>query len=94
MKILEISFINDIELLKVGRAQYNAICNEDGGILDDFVIYNLSDCYMLVVNAANTEKIFNWLEKNLMDKTFDELQDRFSGIRTIKIFFISYLNQI
>ena len=59
---------NDIELLKVGKAQYTAICNEDGGILDDFVIYNLSDYYMLVVNAANTEKIFNWLEKNLMDK--------------------------
>ena len=59
---------NDIESLKVGKAQYTAICNEDGGILDDFVIYNLSDYYMLVVNAANTEKIFNWLKKNLMDK--------------------------
>ena len=59
---------NDIESLKVGKAQYTAICNEDGGILDDFVIYNLSSYYMLVVNAANTEKIFNWLKKNLMDK--------------------------
>jgi len=64
---------NDIELLKVGRAQYNAICNEDGGILDDFVIYNLSDCYMLVVNAANIEKIFNWLNDNIMDSV--ELQN-------------------
>ena len=59
---------NDIESLKVGKAQYTAICNEDGGILDDFVIYNLSSYYMLVVKAANTEKIFNWLKKKLMDK--------------------------
>ncbi len=67
-KFLQKVTTNDIELLKVGKAQYTAICNEDGGILDDFVIYNLSDYYMLVINAANIEKIFNWLKKNLMEK--------------------------
>ncbi|MEC7822712.1 MAG: glycine cleavage system aminomethyltransferase GcvT [Candidatus Neomarinimicrobiota bacterium] len=58
---------NDIDLLEVGKAQYSAICNEDGGIIDDLLIYNLSDYYMLVVNAANIDKDFNWLQSNLMN---------------------------
>ena len=58
--------INDINALKPGKAQYSALCNESGGILDDLLIYDLSDHYMLVVNASNIEKNFNWLEKNLL----------------------------
>ena len=58
---------NDIDLLKVGKAQYSAICNEDGGIVDDLLIYNLSDYYMLVVNAANIDKDFKWLQNNLIN---------------------------
>ncbi|MGY8808981.1 MAG: glycine cleavage system aminomethyltransferase GcvT [Fidelibacterota bacterium] len=58
--------INDINALKPGKAQYSALCNESGGILDDLLIYNLSDHYMLVVNASNIEKNFNWLEKHLL----------------------------
>ena len=45
---------NDIDLLKT-EAQYSAIC-KNGGIIDDLLIYNLSDYYMLVVNAANIDK--------------------------------------
>jgi aminomethyltransferase len=59
--------INDIEALKPGKAQYSAFCNESGGILDDLLIYDLSDHYMLVVNASNIEKNFNWLDKRLLD---------------------------
>jgi len=58
---------NDIDLLKIGKAQYSAICNQNGGIIDDLLIYNLSDYYMLVVNAANIDKDFNWLQNNLID---------------------------
>ena len=58
--------INDINALKPGKAQYSALCNESGGILDDLLIYDLSDHYMLVVNASNIEKNFNWLEKHLL----------------------------
>ena len=60
--------INDINALKPGKAQYSALCNESGGILDDLLIYDLSDHYMLVVNASNIEKNFKWLEKHLLSE--------------------------
>ena len=60
--------INDISALKPGKAQYSALCNESGGILDDLLIYDLSDHYMLVVNASNIEKNFKWLEKHLLSE--------------------------
>ena len=65
-KFLQHVTINDIEALKPGKAQYSAFCNESGGILDDLLIYDLSDHYMLVVNASNIEKNFNWLDKRLL----------------------------
>ena len=60
--------INDISALKPGKAQYSALCNESGGIIDDLLIYDLSDHYMLVVNASNIEKNFKWLEKHLLSE--------------------------
>ena len=66
-KFLQHVTINDIEALKPGKAQYSAFCNESGGMLDDLLIYDLSDHYMLVVNASNIQKNFNWLKKRLLD---------------------------
>ena len=56
--------VNDLELLKVGQAQYSAMCYEDGGIIDDLIVYRQEDDFMMVVNAANREKNIKWLEKN------------------------------
>ena len=56
--------VNDIELLNVGQAQYSAMCYDDGGIIDDLIIYRQEDHYMMVVNASNREKNIKWLEKN------------------------------
>jgi aminomethyltransferase len=53
--------INDASLLKIGQAQYSAMCTPEGGIVDDFLVYRLKDSYMLVVNASNIEKGFRWL---------------------------------
>ena len=66
-KFLQNVTINDINVLKPGKAQYSAFCNENGGILDDLLIYDLLDYYMLVVNASNIEKNFNWLQRHLLD---------------------------
>ncbi|MBU5915452.1 hypothetical protein JVW18_24525, partial [Vibrio cholerae O1] len=56
---------NDTDNLTTSKALYNALCNEDVGIIDDLVIYKLADDnYLLVVNAANTEKDFNWILKH------------------------------
>ncbi|MFI0691409.1 glycine cleavage system aminomethyltransferase GcvT [Staphylococcus aureus] len=56
---------NDTDNLTTSKALYTALCNEEGGIIDDLVIYKLADDnYLLVVNAANTEKDFNWILKH------------------------------
>jgi len=52
---------NDVENLYDGKAMYSVMCNEDGGIVDDLLVYRFSeDDYMLVVNASNIEKDFAW----------------------------------
>ncbi len=56
--------INDLARLEEGQAQYTAMCYPDGGIVDDLLIYRLKDFYLLVVNAANIDKDFDWLEEH------------------------------
>lgn len=56
---------NDASDLNPGQIQYSCMCYEDGGIVDDLLVYRLDDKYMLVVNAANLDKDFAWLEDHL-----------------------------
>ena len=74
-KFLQFVLTNDLNKLVDGKAFYSALCNEQGGVVDDLFVYRLSETeYMLVVNAGNIEKDFLWLKKNLND--FDvELKD-------------------
>ena len=58
---------NDISNLEIGKVQYSAFCNESGGVIDDLLVYHLGDYYMLVVNASNIEKNFDWLSSQLID---------------------------
>ncbi|MFN1835623.1 glycine cleavage system aminomethyltransferase GcvT [Balneola sp. MJW-20] len=54
--------VNDASKLTIGKAQYSCMCYEDGGIVDDLIIYRLGEEeYMLVVNASNIEKDFDWI---------------------------------
>ena len=56
---------NDASLLFPGRAQYAYLPNNNGGVVDDMIVYMLSDEeYMLVVNASNLEKDWNWIEQH------------------------------
>lgn len=62
-KLIQRLTCNDVSKMKVGKAQYNCLINEQGGIIDDLLIYCLEEnaTYMLVVNAANIEKDWNWI---------------------------------
>jgi aminomethyltransferase len=71
---------NDAAKLKNGQAQYSCLPNNDGGIVDDLIVYCLEEnkSYMLVVNASNIEKDWNWISSfntnnvemhNISDKT-------------------------
>lgn len=56
---------NDVSKLTPNRAQYTIMCYENGGTVDDLLVYKLKENeYLLVVNAANTEKDFTWLQKH------------------------------
>ena len=56
---------NDLDLIKDGEAQYNLLCNENGGVIDDIIAYrNSVDDIFLVPNAANCSKVFAVLTKN------------------------------
>ncbi|MDW8053043.1 MAG: glycine cleavage system aminomethyltransferase GcvT [Anaerolineae bacterium] len=55
---------NDVSRLAVGRAQYSFLLNEAGEVIDDIMIYRLEpERYMMVVNAANAEKDWRWLQQ-------------------------------
>lgn len=57
--------VNDASMLTPGRAQYSAMCQDDGGIVDDLLVYCLApDRFMLVVNASNQEKDLAWIRAN------------------------------
>lgn len=55
---------NDIAVLDEGKVQYTCFPNDQGGIVDDFLVYHFSrEKYLLVVNASNIDKDFNWLQE-------------------------------
>jgi aminomethyltransferase len=62
LEFLQKVTINDVSRLKPGRVQYSAMCYEDGGIIDDLLVYRMENQYMLVVNASNLQKDFDWLQ--------------------------------
>ena len=64
LKLLQKICSNDIEKINVGKAQYNCLPNETGGIVDDLIVYRLKKYkYFLVVNASNIDKDWKWISK-------------------------------
>jgi aminomethyltransferase len=58
----------DLEKLKTGRIQYALLCNQQGGILDDVLVYAMADgSHFLVVNASNQESDFQWIRDQARD---------------------------
>lgn len=67
--------------MPVGQVRYSLICNHDGGILDDVLVYHLETpsgtrYFLLVVNASNRDKILNWIAAQWPDEAVVELCDR------------------
>lgn len=68
---------NDASKLQPGKAQYSCFVNEQGGIVDDLIVYQFeSEKYLLVVNAANIEKDWNWCQAhNTMGAELENASD-------------------
>ena len=65
-KFLNYICSNNIEKISIGKAQYNLLMNPSGGIIDDLIVYRTAISeYMLVVNAANISKDYDWIKKNI-----------------------------
>ncbi|MGB1308612.1 MAG: glycine cleavage system aminomethyltransferase GcvT [Oceanihabitans sp.] len=71
---------NDASKLTIGKAQYSYLPNDDGGIVDDLIVYKIKEeQYLLVVNASNIEKDWNWIQsKNTMNASMKDLSEDYS----------------
>ena len=65
---------NDVSKLEEYQVQYSCMCYDDGGVVDDLLVYRLPDRFFLVVNASNIEKDFNWLKSHLFGDV--QLEDK------------------
>ena len=70
---------NDASVMADGKAQYSYLPNTNGGIIDDIITYKVNDTeYLMVVNASNIEKDFEWISsQNTMNATFEDLSPEY-----------------
>jgi aminomethyltransferase len=59
---------NDVSKLNQGDVQYSSMCYETGGVVDDLLVYNCGDYFMLVINASNIDKDIDWMEQSITDE--------------------------
>lgn len=80
LELLQFCLSNDVSILRNGEAQYNALLNDSGGIVDDMILYKLSDeKFMLVVNASNIKKDWDYLlSKNTYGANMENVSDQYS----------------
>ena len=83
---------NDFTNFHTGCARYSLMCNNQGGIVDDVIVYNVGDNkYLIVVNASNKDKDYNWIINNVrgnvevLDKSDETAQIALQGPNTTKI---------
>jgi aminomethyltransferase len=73
--------VSDPSALDVGQAQYSMLCQEDGGIIDDLILYRLGvDRYMVVCNASNRDAVVDHLSELARSSTDVDLDDRSDAV--------------
>lgn len=70
----------DVAAISIGQSSYGLLCRPDGGIVDDIFIYRLPSEYLMVVNASNIEKDWNWLHQHTggLDVELDDVSGRWA----------------
>lgn len=73
---------NDASKLKIGDAQYTMMCNPEGGVIDDLLVYKTEEqTYLLVINAANIDKDVDWIQRHRTgDVTVKNLSDEMAQL--------------
>ena len=92
LELLQFLTANDVNKLKPGRVQYTYLPNKQGGVIDDCLLYMIDkEKYLLVVNASNINKVFDWLKEhnhrecNIINKSEDISLLAIQGPETIKL---------
>ena len=75
-------YTNDFTNMQDGRVRYSPMCNENGGVVDDLIVYRMAaDQYFVVVNAANRHKDVEWMKNHLKgDVALEDLSDSYAQI--------------
>src|SRR5438105_3692247 len=77
---LNVMLTNNVAKLGVGQGQYTFLLNDNGGVIDDLILYRIGEAeFLLVVNASKIEEDFEWLEQNLEE---GRSPDRPGGLET------------
>lgn len=79
---LQMLFTNNFEGMAIGQARYSPMCNENGGTVDDLIVYKEGeDRYFIVVNAANKDKDYEWMVAHQSGEvTFADVSDRYAQL--------------
>src|SRR6266481_583431 len=63
--LLQALLSNDVDKLEPGQAQFTLLTNDQGGIIDDLILYRLGEHrFMIVANASNTDAVYRWLKEH------------------------------
>ena len=78
---LQMLLTNDFANMTIGRVRYSTMCNDEGGIIDDLVVYKMDENrYMLVVNASNRDKDSAWIKTHIKGDGFEDISDSIGQI--------------
>lgn len=78
LKNLNMLLTNDYTVMNDGQAKYSPMCNEEGGVVDDLIVYKVKDnSYFIVVNASNRDKDFQWMKSHVSgDVKLEDISDQ------------------
>ena len=75
-------FTNDVREMPEGKILYGMMCYDDGGVVDDLLVYRLGERYLLVINASNIDKDWAWIQQQAagFDVALDHASDRYGQL--------------
>ncbi len=76
-------FTNDVSAMPVGKILYGMMCYEDGGVVDDLLVYKMAEeCFFLVINASNIDKDWAWIQHQAegFDVTLQHQSDQYGEL--------------
>lgn len=73
---------NDYTVMKTGKVRYSPMCYENGGVVDDLLVYKMGETkYLIVVNASNKDKDYEWMKQNISGNvTLKDISDEVAQI--------------